>query len=156
MLPQFISEEQEQLVLWTMCEYKTVLKRTYLWSIHTERHETDTYSETDNKCTELNVNLCCYLSRCSVKYSAYYSETHSYRSRHRSRSFSFSFSVSLSVTTPLSGIQNVVQKSPRKLKQSTTIIIWSIGVNFSETSTHTYLGQTERVSILACQSTKRS
>ena len=47
--------------------------------------ETDTYTETDDKYTELNGNLCCYLSRCSVKCSAYYSETHSYRSRHRSR-----------------------------------------------------------------------
>ena len=48
--------------------------------------ETDTCTETDNTYTELNGNLCCYLSRCSVKYSAYYSETHSYRSRHWSRS----------------------------------------------------------------------
>ena len=43
--------------------------------------ETDT--ETDNKCTELNGNPCCYLSWCSVKCSAYYSGTHNYRSRYR-------------------------------------------------------------------------
>ena len=59
--------------------------RKLLWCIHTE-NETDT--ETDNKCIELNGNLCCYLSRCSVKCSAYYSGTHNYHSlsHYRSRS----------------------------------------------------------------------
>ena len=47
------------------------------YGLYTLRNtETDTYTETDNKYTELNGNLCCYLSWCSVKCSAYYSETH--------------------------------------------------------------------------------
>ena len=46
----------------------------------------DTENETDNKCTEPTGNLCCYLSRSSVKCFACYSGSHNYHSRFRCRS----------------------------------------------------------------------
>ena len=42
-----------------------------VFTLSDTENETDT--ETDNKCTELNGDLCCYLSQCSVKCSACYS-----------------------------------------------------------------------------------
>ena len=50
-----------------------------------KRYPNSLRKEIDNKCTELNGNLFCYLSRCSVKRSTYYSGSHSYRSQSRSR-----------------------------------------------------------------------
>ena len=79
----FRSISRSQIIL---CEEKIPKVVIYygVFTLSDTENETDT--ETDNKCTELNGNLCCYLSQCSVKCSAY----------KWNPSLSFSFLVSLS------------------------------------------------------------